>query len=100
VFTIPTPLGYQVFLTRDRWREIVRHKHPALAGREQVVRGCLVSPHLIRESASAADVHLYYKPVDEVHLCVVVSPADKDEYFVVTAYLTKNIKKGKELWTS
>jgi hypothetical protein len=100
VFTVQTPLGYRVFLERDRWRQIVRNKHPALAGHEQKVRACLRSPTLVRESAKEPNVHLYYAPSDDVHLCVVVAPADVDEWFVVTAYFTTNIKKGKELWKS
>jgi hypothetical protein len=35
-----------------------------------------------------------------VHLCVVVAPEQENERFVVTAYFTKNIKKGSEIWTS
>ena len=31
-FAVTTPLGHRVVLTRDRWREIVRYKHAALAG--------------------------------------------------------------------
>lgn len=31
IFAETTPLGHQVVLKRDRWREIVRFKHPALA---------------------------------------------------------------------
>jgi hypothetical protein len=89
-----------VFLTRDRWRQIIRFKHPALAGREQAVRACLEAPSFVRASASEQDVHLYYTPSDEVFLCVVTAPAGGDERFVVTTYFTKNIKKGKELWTS
>jgi|SRR5579875_2463931 len=100
LFTVATPLGYAVFLTRDRWRQIVRQKHPALAGREKEVRACLESPVHVRESAKESEVHLYYRPVDDVHLCVVVAPTEQDERFVVTAYFTKNIKKGTELWTS
>ena len=50
LFTVPSPLGYRVFLERDRWRQITRHKHPAVAGREQDVRNCLESPAIIRES--------------------------------------------------
>jgi hypothetical protein len=88
-----------VFLERDRWRLIVRHKHPALAGREKEVRACLEAPTVVRESAKEPDVHLYYAPAEKVHLCVVAAPADADERFVVTAYLTRNIKKGNELWT-
>ena len=89
-----------MFLERDRWRQILRHKHPALAGREKEVRACLESPTLVRESAKEPDVHLYYAPAEDVHLCVVVAPAGEGERFVVTTYFAKNIKKGKELWTN
>ena len=100
LFTVQSPLGYRVFLDRDRWRQIVRHKHPAMANREKDVRACLVSPSLIRESAKEAEVHLNYAPEGTSFLCVVVAPADEDEYFVVTCYLTTNVKQGKELWRS
>jgi hypothetical protein len=98
LFTVQTPLGYPAFLERDRWRQIVRNKHPALAEHEAEVRACLESPTLIRESAKEPDVHLYYVPAEKAHLCVVVAPANEEERFVVTAYFTTNIKKGKELW--
>jgi hypothetical protein len=100
IFTARTPLGDRVCLTRDRWRQIVRFKHPALAGREQEVRACLESPSIIRESASEPDVHLHYAPSEEVFLCVVTAPTDVGVRFVVTAYFTRNIKKGKERWRS
>ena len=100
IFDVETPLGYKVFLTRDRWRQITKQKHPALAGHEKEVRKCLESPTTIRESAKDPEVHLFYVPSDEVFLCVVTSPADDEKKFVVTAYFTKNIKKGNELWTS
>jgi hypothetical protein len=43
---------------------------------------------------------MHYAPAENAHLCVVVAPAETGERFVVTAYYTTNIKKGKELWTS
>jgi hypothetical protein len=73
IFTVQTPLGHRVFLARDRWRQIIRFKHPALAG---------------------------YASAEHGHLCVVTMPAGEDEHFVVTAYFTKNIKPGNELWKS
>jgi hypothetical protein len=87
-----------VFLTPDRWRQIVRLKHPALLGRERQVRDCLASPVLVRESIKEPSMHLYFAPVGQVTLCVVVAPAHKREGFVVTAYYTRNIKQGRELW--
>lgn len=64
VFRERTPLGYRVRLTRDRWREILRFKHPALAGREGQVRDCVRDPDVVRQSAKNADVHLYYRPCE------------------------------------
>ena len=99
IFTVNTPLGYRANLSRDRWRQIVRFKHPALAGREKHVRECLESPATVRGSVKDVDVHLYYKRFDDVFLCVVTAPADDGDHFVVSAYLTKKLKKGDELWT-
>ena len=100
IFQVTSPLGYRVRLTRDRWREIVRYKHPALAGHERELRSCVEAPKLIRQSAKDPNVHLYYAPAGHVHLCVAVAPEQENERFMVTAYFTKNIKKGTELWTS
>lgn len=100
LFTVRTPLGYHVTLSRDRWRQIIRYKHPALAGQEKLVRDCLEFPHLVRESAKDPDVHLYYAQSDVGYVCVAMAPVNGDERFVVTAYFTANIKKGKELWKS
>jgi hypothetical protein len=100
IFTVQTPLGDQVILTRDRWRQIIRFKHPAMAGHETQVRECLRSPSIVRESASDPDVHLYYAPSDEVFLCVVTAPAGESERFIVICYFTNNIKHGTERWRS
>lgn len=100
VFTVRTPLEYCVFLTRDRWRYIVRFKHPAMAGREPDVRACLETPLLVRESTKEPEVHLYYQAAEVGFLCVVTAPTESDERFVVTAYFTGSIKSGNELWKS
>ena len=100
LFSVQSPLGYRVFLDRDRWRQIVQHKHPAMANREMAVRACLFKPSIIRESAKDTEVHLYYVPEDAGYLCVVAAPADENEYFVVTCYITTNMKQGTELWKS
>jgi hypothetical protein len=100
IFTVTTPLNDRVFLTRDRWREIVRFKHPAMVGHEKAVRECLKSPNTICESDKDAAVHLYYMAARGVFVCVVVAPDGAGERFVVTAYFTKRMKKGKQIWTS
>jgi hypothetical protein len=99
LFRALSPLGYWVVLTRDRWREIIRFKHPALAKNEKAVQECIAQPEVVRESVKDPSVHLYYTVAKRGHLCVVVAPGDDPEYFVVTAYFCKEIKKGRELWT-
>jgi hypothetical protein len=99
LFSERTPLGYRVVLTRDRWREIVRFKHPALTGHSEEVRLCVRDPDVIRGSLKDPDVHVYYRTSAGGYLCVVVAEADAGEYFLVTAYFTKQLKKGTDLWT-
>jgi hypothetical protein len=85
LFAVTTPLGYRVALTRNRWREIVRFKHPALAGHENDVRDCLQAPEVIRASDKDPDVHLYYLSADRGYICVVVGGDEETGRFVVTA---------------
>lgn len=99
LFAEQTPLGYRVVLTRDRWREIVRFKHPNMAGHETAVRDCLREPQLVRESLKDKTVHLYYRGVGSKYVCVVTAGDAASDWFVITAYFTRNIKKGNELWT-
>jgi hypothetical protein len=98
IFSVATPLGYRVSLSRDRWRQITRFKHPALSGHENDVRDCLRNPVCVRESAKDSSVHLFYRESESVFLCVVTAPASDDDRFVVTAYFTTNIKEGNEIW--
>jgi len=100
LFAVISPLGYRVILTRNRWREITRFKHPALVGLEQDLRQCLRDPKVIRVSNKDGDTHLYYRENEKGYLCVVVGVSDDEEdRFIVTAYFTKDLKKGDELWT-
>ena len=99
IFSEITPLGHRVTLTRDRWREIIRFKHPAMAGHELEVRDCLRDPDVIRASTKDESVHLYYRITPSGFVCVVVAGDDLDDRFVVTAYFTRSLKKGDELWT-
>ena len=98
ILAVPTPIGHHVVLTRDRWREIIRYKHPALAGHESEVEDCLRDPDLVRTSAKDTETHLYYRARHEGVLCVVVGGDDPRQRFVITAYFTDGIKKGQDLW--
>jgi hypothetical protein len=98
-FAVMTPLDHRVVLTRDRWREIVRYKHPALAGHDRDVQDCLRDPDRIRASTKDPNTHLYYRTMERSILCVVVGGEDPQQRFVVTAYFTQSLKTGQDLWT-
>ncbi len=99
LFAETTPLGHRIVLTRDRWREIVRFKHPALAGHDAQVRECIRDPEMIRSSLKNSEVHLHYRVTPTGYLCVVVGGDDPQARFVISAYFTKHPKKGPDLWT-
>ena len=71
-----------------------------MAGHEKEVRECLESPTVICDSEKDEEVNLYYKAARDLFVCVVIAPGVSVERFVVTAYFTKRIKKGKQRWTS
>ncbi len=99
VFRVTSPLGYSVVLTRNRWREIVRFKHPAIKNYQDKAKQCVSEPDVIRASAKDPGVHLHYLQLEaSKQICVVVASGDSDEHFVITAYLTNRIKQGDELW--
>ncbi len=54
---------------------------------------------MIRESVKDADTHLYYSSVERGFVGVVVGGMIPDQRFVITAYFTKELKKGTDLWT-
>jgi hypothetical protein len=62
------------------------------------VRNCLKDPDGVRESVNDSNVHLFYRESESVFLCVVTAPALDDDRFVVTAYFTRNVKGGTEIW--
>ncbi|MDP6111856.1 MAG: DUF4258 domain-containing protein [Planctomycetota bacterium] len=98
IFRVATPLGYNVTLLRNRWREIVRFKHPAVADCLDDVREALEAPELVRTSSKDDEVHLFYHSKGIGYLCVVTAIGTDDSRFVVTAYFARKPKEGNEIW--
>ena len=61
IFKAPTPLGFNVRVTRNYWELIVTIKHPVMYGREIDVQDTLQTPDEIRRSRSDSAVHLFYR---------------------------------------
>ena len=73
-----------------------------MKGMRLALEETLQTPAVVVESLSDSAARLYYRlyartAVGEKYVCVVVEIA-LDDAFVVTAYLTDRVKKGKVLW--
>lgn len=92
--------GNRVRLTEDRRAHIL--EHPEMRGMETRIVEVLATPERVVESLSDRQARLYYRHcigtrIGNKYLCVVVKVLDNDA-FVVTAYLTDKVKKGRQLW--
>lgn len=78
--------------------QIICFKHPALKGKEVMVKETLQDADEVRESKSDPAVKLYYRAYDPAHLCIVVKHQNGDG-FLITGYFTDRIKEGTTIWT-
>jgi len=92
--------GLLVRLTDERHRHILQH--PEMVGLDEEVEHTLAAPDSVVESVSDSETRLYYRYlrrtlVGSKHLCIVIKVRPGDA-FVITAYLTDKVKKGRMLW--
>ena len=93
--------GREVRLTDERLEHIL--EHPEMWGSEAAIGVTLAYPDRVIESLFDSDIRLYYRfyrdtVVGAKHLCVVVKTSEEDA-FILTAYLTDSIKRGRRLWS-
>jgi len=98
-FEVKTKLNFKVSVTLDYWNYITEVKHPHMKGRENEVVEVLKEPEQIRQSMRDRNVYLFYRKIiyddSPRHICVVIN---KEEEFVITAYITDRIKEGEMIW--
>ena len=92
--------GRTVRLTDERIAHILQHQE--MVGMEAEIERVLQSPTEVRVSRSDNTVQLFYEfyartLVGGKWLCVVVK-CPPDDAFVVTAYLTDQLKAGETIW--
>lgn len=97
-FKTTSLLGIEVTITKLYWEFITTHKHPVILGKEKLVQEALKDPTVIKSSQKDSKVVLYYLPLKEKFLCVVVKQ-EKRSGFIITTYITDKIKEGKIIWT-
>ncbi len=84
--------------TPSHWSLITTVKHPTLAGKELDVVRTLKEPDQVRKSRVDESVYLFYRKIGKRYLCVVAKRIGAKAGFVVTAYVTENIKEGRVVW--
>ena len=94
--------GREIRFTRERHQHIV-HFHPEMTGQMTRIQEILQQPEKVIQSKMDEAVELFYHfyqdtSVGEKYLCIVVKVIQNDA-FIITAYLTDTIKKGKEIWS-
>jgi len=92
--------GRLVRLTQERLAHIL--EHPEMAGLEQEIEQTLLQAETVMESRADTGARLYYRSIVDTlagdkYLCVVVKFTNGDA-FVITAYLTDKVKRGRSLW--
>lgn len=97
-FQVKTPNGILIHTTKDYWQRIITTKHPSIAKYESQVKGTLEEPAEIRRSAQDPRVHLYYKSIGKLYVCVVTDHVTGKEGYIITAYLTDRIKEGEQIY--
>jgi hypothetical protein len=94
-------LGRSVRLTEERWRHIVE-THPEMVDQLKNLEETLIKPYAVIESINDNAVQLFYRKFHhpsfgDKYFCVVVKIQSEDA-FIITAYITDTIKKGRQIW--
>jgi hypothetical protein len=97
-FTVQTPIGFSVTVTRVWWETIVTMKHPVMRGQEDQVRVALEKPDEVRLSKVDDKVYLFYKAQREKRWVCAVTKRSEESGFLITVYPTDAIKEGQKIW--
>lgn len=97
-FQTKTPLGVTIRTTKEYWKRIIETKHPSVKKFEKEAKEALRKPDQIRRSRQDSKVHLYYKKIGKLSICIVADHLNRKKGYIITAYLTDRIKEGEEIY--
>jgi len=95
---VPTPLGFRVLCSTERWVVISSIKHPPMRGRLADVIMTLADPDEVRMSRYDDDVQFFYRRSGGRWVCAVVRSGTTIGW-LLTACPADGTKKGVILWT-
>lgn len=98
LFKVKTPIGVSIYTTKEYWQRIITEKHPSIAKYVDQVKSTLEDPDQICKSKQDPRVHLYYKNIGKLFVCIVADHVTVNEGYIITAYLTDRIKEGEQIY--
>lgn len=98
-FEVTSYLGKKIRVTMAYWNKIVETKHRIMDNKEDIVKETLINPSEIRKSIKDSKVVLYYRKTNGKYCCVVTKHLN-GEGFIITTYITDNIKIGERYETN
>lgn len=98
LFDVATPIGITVHTTRQYWAYITNSKHPSLQDKIELVVQTLQQPDQIRQSRSDPNVLLFYHRIGSIRWVCAVVKDQGETGFLISAYPTDKIKRGKMIW--
>ncbi len=92
--------GRAIRLTEERQAHIL--EHPEMLGQEARIIETLIEPEFVVATPTDAAVHVYGRfyettPVTSKYL-QVVAKLSPDDAFVLTAYYSSRLKRGRTVW--
>lgn len=96
-FEIVCQLGKRVRTTKKYWQKITQDKHPAMSGKEDLVKQTLMDPNQVRRNSKDPKVYHYYRKFGDHYIRVVVKDLN-DEGFVITTFPVAKIGGGELVW--
>jgi len=96
LFEIESSIGCVVRTSESYWR-LIETKHPEVKGKIEAIRETIANPNMICRSKHDISVYLFYRRANGYWWCAVVKCLDGDA-FVITSYITDNIKEGEIIW--
>ena len=92
--------GRPIRLTEERWAHIL--DHPEMINQRERLIETLTQPDLVIATVKDDKVHVYHRlyettPVTHKFMVVAVK-MEMDDAFVLTAYFTSRVKKGRTVW--
>ena len=94
---VKSKLGKSIRITDSYWEYIARIKHREMASLKGAMLEALKLPFEVRRSQKDPSVHLYYQRHEDKLLCVVARHLN-EEGFIITAYLTRKVGRGRLVW--